>query len=236
MSRKAWTEAELALLRDTSLPLAEVAERTGRPLHGVENRASRLGIRRHQASGIDWSDRAQVRAFMRSRYGKDVRSQWPEEHLALLADLTLSYDEVASLTGRSRMAVKIKAQRVGLHREVFWTQPDYEPGHDNYRGPGWRDIAQQVLERDGWTCQDGGEFIPSGRGLVVHHVIPWRLYPVSDMRWLVTLCRRHHGRRPEHRWTEIPEAVLQQLPPIGREVNSSPEDDVLLLTGGGDAV
>jgi hypothetical protein len=45
----------------------------------------------------------------------------------------------------------------------------------------------------------------------VHHVIPYRLRPVNDPRWLVTLCKSHHMQRPEHRWTEIPEYVALQL-------------------------
>ena len=69
----------------------------------------------------------------------------------------------------------------------------------------------QALERDGYVCQDRGEFLPSGKGLVVHHMIPWRLRPVNDLRWLVTLCVACHLRRPEHFWQKIPEHVEDQL-------------------------
>jgi 5-methylcytosine-specific restriction endonuclease McrA len=255
-----WTEAELALLSDTSLSLAEVAERTGRPYQGVANKAHRLGIRRHQSSDIDWSDPEQVRNFKRQRYGKgsglgysrleecseaelallcdtslsyveiaeqtgwSVRSaeyrakrlgvqrladyeDWTEAELATLRDLSLSFSEVATLTGRSWTAVKVKANRLGLHCRRYWSQPGYEPGADDYRGQGWRRIRLDILERDQYTCRDGGEFVPSGHGLVVHHEIPWRLHPVNDPRFLVTLCRSHHMKRPEHGWASIPPHV-----------------------------
>lgn len=206
-----WSEAELELLRDTSLSLAEVAERTGRPLHGVENRAWRFGVRRKQASDVDWADPQQVKRLRRERYNSTDRTQWSEEELVVLRDASLSYSQVSSLTGRSLDAAKVEARRLGLRRDVYWAQPGYEPGSNDYRGRGWRRLAQEILERDAFTCQDGQEFIPSGSGLVVHHVIPWRLWPVNDPRFLITLCRSHHTRRPEHRWQTIPPHVEEML-------------------------
>jgi len=233
-----WTEAELALLADTSLSLAEVAERTGRSLQGVANKAYRLGIARY---GFDQADRipAHVRelvldtslayAEVAKRTGLTERAvewkakllgvvrfpdfdDWTSDELALFEDRTLQFPDIAALTGRSREAVKVKANRLGLHRRRYWHQPGYTPdGNDYYRGEGWRGIRSQVLERDGFTCQDGREFIPSGTGLVVHHVVPWRLCHVNDLRFLVTLCRSHHMQRPEHNWTEIPEDVAELL-------------------------
>ena len=233
-----WTEAELAVLRDTSLSLAEVAERTGRPVHGVENKASRLGVARY---GFDQADRIpeHVRALVldtslsyaevAARTGLTERAvewkakllgverlpdyeDWTLDELALFEDRALQFPDIAALTGRSREAVKVKANRLGLHKRRYWHQPGYVPdGNDYYRGEGWSDIRCLVLERDGFTCQDGGEFVPSGTGLVVHHVIPWRLRQVNDFRFLVTLCRSHHVQRPEHNWTEVQEDVASLL-------------------------
>lgn len=201
----------MSLLCDTSLSLTEVAERTGRPLHGVENRAWRLGVRRKEPSGIDWSDPQQVRALRRERYNSTDRTEWSEEELAVLRNPSLSYSQVGQLIGRSTEAAKIQARKLGFRRDVYWAQPGYEPGSNDYRGRGWRRLSREILERDAFTCLDGREFIPSGRGLVVHHVIPWRLWPVNDPQFLVTLCRSHHMRRPEHRWQTIPPHVEELL-------------------------
>jgi hypothetical protein len=54
-------------------------------------------------------------------------------------------------------------------------------------------------------------YIPSGSGLVVHHLIPYRLRPVNDLPWLTTLCVKHHLPRPEHFWWAIPDDVQEQL-------------------------
>lgn len=186
-----WTMEELELLLDTDLTLADVAEMTGRPLHGVENRASRLGIRRHREKWVPPPPLTD-------------RVQWSEEELLVLLDMSLSFPEIARRTGRSYDSVKIKARKLGVHRRRYWAQPGYKSGADDYRGQGWRDIRQDILERDGFTCQDGHEYVPSSRGLVVHHEIPWRLYPVNDPRFLVTLCRSQHMQRPEHAWRTIP--------------------------------
>lgn len=193
-----WTEAELELLRDTSVPLQEVADRLGRPLKGVYNQASRIGVRRYREEWVPPEPLTD-------------RRQWAEEELAVLRDLSLTYTEVAQRTGRSWYAVKSKANRLGLDCRRYWSQPGYEPGADDYRGQGWRRIRLDILERDSYTCRDGGEYIPSGRGLVVHHEIPWRLRPVNDPRFLVTLCRSHHMQRPEHAWVTIPPHVEAQL-------------------------
>lgn len=206
-----WSEDELKLLRDTSLSLKEVVARTGRPRQGVEHKAARIGVRRYEPSSIDWSDSDQVRQLKRERYNATDRTHWSEEELAVLHDLTLTFPQIAARTGRSYDSVKIQARKLGLHCRTYWAQPGYVPGSNDYRGRGWKRIRAEILERDGYTCRDGGEFIPSGQGLVVHHEIPWRLRPVNDSRFLVTLCRVHHGRRSEHSWTEIPEAVLDLI-------------------------
>lgn len=205
MAREAWSQAELALLSDMSLSLADVAARTGRPYQGVANKAYRLGLRRKgPPSGIDWSDRLQVRTFMRQRYGKDTRSNWTEPELALLHDPSLSRRELALRTGRSRYAVKIKLRRLGLARNK-------PAAAEAFRGDDWEAVRAVVLERDGYSCQDCGLTDFAARRLVVHHAIPWHLWPSNDLTWVVTLCRRCHGKRPEHMWHEIPDEVIHLL-------------------------
>lgn len=185
-----WTPEDLACVRDVSLTYKQVEERTGWPWRMVEGKAKSLGVRRQEAF-----------------------EEWGDDELELVHDLSLSYAEVAGRIGRSRMAVKLKAQRLGLNRPVFWTRPGYEPGADSYRGEDWPKFRQLALERDGYACQDEncGIFQPSGTVLVVHHRIPWRLRPVNDLPWLITLCRPCHMRRKEHFWVDIPGDVQALL-------------------------
>jgi 5-methylcytosine-specific restriction endonuclease McrA len=75
----------------------------------------------------------------------------------------------------------------------------------------WSEIRLLALERDGYVCQDCKLYLPSGNGLVVHHIIPWRLRPLNELRWLVTLCGPDHMRRPEYWWASIPEDVQALL-------------------------
>jgi 5-methylcytosine-specific restriction endonuclease McrA len=232
---RAWTEDELALLRDTSLTLMEVARRTGRPIHGVENRAYRAGISRREVPEVwteaeltllhdttltyqeisartGWPERSvEYKARQMGVLRGDTYRSWTEAELALIDDLSLSYADVVQRTGRSHESVRLKANRRGAYRRTFWSVPGYQPGHSDYRGEDWPKVRTEVLERDGCVCQDGGEFFPSGKGLVVHHVIPYRLRPSNDLRWLVTLCMHHHMLRPEHSWSAIPEDVLLLL-------------------------
>jgi hypothetical protein len=202
-----WAAAELDLLRDVSLSLAEVAERTGRSAHSVEHKASRLGV---------------DRVFRRGGKGKARSWQrgWTPDELALLAEPDIPLVEVARLIGRSPVAVRHKASALGLVGiRDYWLRGDdnpryfggRSPSERTYRGQTWPEVRRLVLDRDGYTCQDGGEFIPSASGLVVHHVIPYRLRPVNDPRWLVTLCVFHHFQRPEHWWKFIPTHVEAQL-------------------------
>lgn len=60
----------------------------------------------------------------------------------------------------------------------------------------WREVRQEVLERDDHQCQECGE----AENLEVHHLISVRANPylVADLNNLVTLCKSCHSeaRRP----------------------------------------
>lgn len=243
MSR--WAEDELALLRDTSLTLAEVAERTGRSLVAVEHKAIRLGIDRSFRVGVGlkrgddnpWTDAelellrdvslsiAEVARTtsrtpdavkaMASRHGVVRRPGWSEEELALLRDTSLPLVEVARRTGKKLGSVYSEASLRGIVRGAQrgaqhwrWCAGNYAP---TYRGSDWLEVRGQALERDGYTCQDCGLTDFSAQKLHVHHIIPFRFRPVNDLRWLVTLCESCHFKRPEHAWEELPAAVAAQL-------------------------
>lgn len=207
-----WTEDELELLRDVSLSLAEVAARTGRSPSSAEHKASRLGIDRVASRG----GKGKARSWQRG---------WEPWELELLAEPDIPLADVAAQVGRSPVAVRHKASSLGLVGiRDYWLRGERHgnyrggrsPSERTWRGSTWPEVRRLILDRDGYTCQDGSEFIPSGQGLVVHHVIPYRLRPVNDPRWLVTLCVSHHLQRPEHWWRTIPSHVEEELAAGGR--------------------
>lgn len=202
-----WSADELTLLKDTSLSLAEVAERTGRTEAAAGGKASKLGIDRVFRQG----GKGKARSWQRG---------WEPWELELLSEPDIPLTDVAKMTGRTYGAVKHKASRLGLvDIRDYWLRGEDNPrfmggrtpSERTYRGATWPEIRRGVLERDGWTCQDGGEFIPSGTGLVVHHRVPYRLWPANDPNWLVTLCVSHHFRRPEHWWKTLPPDIAEAI-------------------------
>lgn len=195
---------EFTLLRDTSRSIAEVASLTGRTSGACRRKADLLGLGPR---------------VLPSAAGR-VRSRFSATEDDLILELwdDLSITDLAVFLGRSPAAVGKRIHRLGL-RDGFPVGPEHWNWKDGasqnasygWRGPDWPEVRAQVMDRDGFTCQDGGEFIPSGSGLVVHHVIPWRLRQVNDPQWLVTLCTSHHMQRPEHKWRDLPPEVEEQL-------------------------
>ena len=61
------------------------------------------------------------------------------------------------------------------------------------RGPRWKALRLQALDRDGWQCRECGE----RRRLEVDHVLPVATHPhlSFDLSNLRTLCVRCHARK-----------------------------------------
>jgi hypothetical protein len=183
--------------------MVQVAERLGRPHNAVKQQASKYGIR-----------------FARRAWGVEQRAWTPEED-TLIRELAsqAAYAEIGLLCGRSESSIKTRAGQLGIRgrsKAEYATRgpdnPRYRGGTKaSYRGEDWPEVRLLVLERDGYSCQTCGLYVPSGNGLVVHHLIPYRLRPVNDLLWLLTLCVKHHLPRPEHFWLTIPEDVQEQL-------------------------
>lgn len=200
-----WTDEELKQLADgpsLRLTMIQVAEKLGRPHSAVKQQASKLGIR-----------------YPRQAWGK-VQKPWTPEDDALITELapSTSYRQIGELLGRSEISIRTRTHNLGVRgrSKLEYARSGAEHhrwrgGHRYYRGEDWKEFRQLALERDACTCQDCGLFVPSGFGLVIHHIIPWRLRPVNDLNWLVTLCEADHLRRPEHYWVTIPEDVEAQL-------------------------
>jgi hypothetical protein len=193
-----WSEAELHLLADMSLSYAEVAARTGRSFATVKSRASLTGVPRRLYPASAASPTGVVQRAQAAR--------WAAWELELLADPDLSLTEVMQYTGRTWASVQLKASRSKFRRRLV--HPGVRQGRNLY-GLDWQEVRRGVLERDGYTCQETGcsLYVPSGKGLHVHHVIPFRLHPVTEPRWLLTLCIFHHLSRPEHWWKVLPPHV-----------------------------
>lgn len=60
--------------------------------------------------------------------------------------------------------------------------------------PYWQRIRAEILERDGYCCQDCKLFVPSGSGLHVHHRVHRKNGGSEDRDNLITLCNPCHRR------------------------------------------
>jgi 5-methylcytosine-specific restriction endonuclease McrA len=190
-----WSDGDIEVLAAApgkGLTMIDVAGQLGRTHTAVRSKAIELGVR-----------------FPRRPWSPD------EDDLLRESAESVPYREIAECLNRTVDAVYSRASYLGLNGRKFLYGPDhhnYRRGtHVSYRGEDWPEVRVKALERDSYSCQDCGMFIPSGNGLVVHHIIPWRLRPVNELRWLVTLCPPDHLRRPEHWWREIPESVARML-------------------------
>lgn len=220
---RAWTTEEYAVLGDTSLSIQAVSDRIGRSMGACYRKAGLLGTGpRSLRTGRTVRPRTRTRAAKPEAEIRDPRpaNRFSAQEDALLHEMNwqVPLAVMAGALGRSPAAVGKRLHRLGLRdgfptgvRHHWWNDGASQNPAYGWRGTDWPEVRADVLERDGFVCQDGGEFFPSGEGLVVHHVIPWRLRPVNDQKWLVTLCVSHHMRRPEHGWTEIPDDVASLL-------------------------
>lgn len=85
--------------------------------------------------------------------------------------------------------------------------PDWVGGPKTYRGRGWLRARAAVVADQNGRCADCDVHV--GRGMHVHHIIPFRLFPSAEVanqrRNLVGLCgpchmlRENHGHRSPRR-------------------------------------
>jgi hypothetical protein len=69
-----------------------------------------------------------------------------------------------------------------------WKGDDYL--RTDYRGPNWRFLRVQILERDNYTCQHCG----ATDRLVVHHIELYSINKNNNPRNLITLCMPCHWK------------------------------------------
>ncbi len=182
--------------------MAEVAVKVGRSAGAVRQQAHRLGL-----------------VFPRTSNGVYTKP-WTaieDDVLKQYAAFT-SCDELAKRLDRTVSAIHNRYRFLSIDGRDYANRVKFGSDHHNWRGgwSGWRgndwpEFRLLALERDGYTCQDCKRFAPSGSDLRVHHMIPWRLRPINDLKWLVTLCNSCHLSRPEHWWYEIPTEIAEIL-------------------------
>ncbi|MFG6535545.1 HNH endonuclease [Sulfitobacter sp. 1A16787] len=87
-----------------------------------------------------------------------------------------------------------------------------------YQTQAWRDLRLEVLERDGWQCQQTGVYLVEGRTLphsaVVDHIVPHRGDPALfwDRENLQSVAKSWHDKTKQ---AEEKQAARGQVRPGG---------------------
>lgn len=84
---------------------------------------------------------------------------------------------------------------------------NWRGGSDPNRGQGWRKLAEEIRDRDGYRCRRCGKTQEQeGRRLSVDHIIPWRTFTDAEeanaKSNLASLCGSCHSKkaRAERLW------------------------------------
>ena len=89
--------------------------------------------------------------------------------------------------------------------------PLWKGGSDEWRGSNWGSQRRKALKRDNYSCRLCG----SKEDLVVHHIIPFRVFGAEKYREanklsnLITLCRSCHGK-VEMGKLKLPHDIIRQ--------------------------
>lgn len=92
-------------------------------------------------------------------------------------------------------------------------------GADDWRGSGWKQLAESIRKRDGRQCKHCGRTqLEEGRQLPVDHIRPWRSFTdkneANHPDNLVTLCGKCHAHKThsiERRWLKGDVLALVQF-------------------------
>lgn len=76
--------------------------------------------------------------------------------------------------------------------------PNWNGGHDGWRGENWHEQSWQARKRDNYTCQTCGFVRKNNPALPVHHIIPYHNFngdykAANVLSNLITLCGRCHA-------------------------------------------
>lgn len=88
----------------------------------------------------------------------------------------------------------------------------YKGGHDEYRGPNWKNQMRLARERDKNICQECGKTkIDNGnKNMSVHHIVPFRFFndnyiEANKLSNLICLCSSCHQKQESHTWDTLPD-------------------------------
>lgn len=68
----------------------------------------------------------------------------------------------------------------------------YDENEEGMTREKWRDIRNEILERDEYRCFRCGKRSLSGKGLSIHHIISREDGGKAESRNLITLCKKCH--------------------------------------------
>ena len=76
--------------------------------------------------------------------------------------------------------------------------PNWNGGHDKWRGENWHEQSWKARKRDSYTCQACGLVRKNNPALPVHHIVPYHDFNgdyeiANNLSNLVTLCKHCHA-------------------------------------------
>lgn len=225
-----WSEEDIEKLKslvDEKVSSAEMSVLLSRSESSVLHKMSRLGLK----SQID---RAKVTqkyfkelreddvAYALRYQNKDHYNSWSVAEDSYLREhyATHTARQIGESLGRSVCAVKLRAHHLNL-KKGYQTGENHAAwkGGKKHHSSAWRRLVRPVvLERDGWTCQECGLVDFAASTLRVHHILPSRLSFDDSVSNHVTLCNPCHVRQKAHKWDEITEEGILQLPEYQRAI------------------
>jgi len=103
---------------------------------------------------------------------------------------------------RARKKWGLKGKQNGMYGRTGESNPNWNGGcsperQTIYARSVWKELANSILKRDNYTCQDCGVSHNKDNKLIVHHIKEWSRYP--ELRFepdnLITLCVTCHKKR-----------------------------------------
>lgn len=124
-----------------------------------------------------------------------------KEEYQYYIDQDLKLREMEELIGVNERTVRNHLKKLGLKIGIRTGKrhPQWRGGHIRYRGPDWSSARKEALKRDNYTCQHCGitedeHRDKNGRGLDVHHKIPWIECKSNEVVNLISLCNSCHSK------------------------------------------
>lgn len=222
---KKWSAREIEQLRELAAQgksSKQIGEDLDRSQEAVHHKMSRLGIKSEFSTSISiqaYFDalKEDPEAYAARYANQEHYNSWTDDEDAILREMYLTHTvrQIADKLGsRSMNAVKCRVNIIGLKKgyQIGENHAAWKGGKKHHSSKWRREVRPQVLERDGWTCQECGLVDFIGSSLRVHHILPSRLSFDDSVSNHVTLCNPCHVKQRAHKWDEITEDDIKTLP------------------------